>query len=89
MKSHTTERFRKVFKGLPKHIQRQARDAYRLFKQNPYHPSLRFKQVHPTKPIYSVRISVDYRAVGVREGDEVIWFWIGSHADYDELISRL
>jgi hypothetical protein len=32
---------------------------------------------------------MDYRALGVREGDEIIWFWIGSHADYDRLLSRL
>jgi exonuclease SbcD len=50
---------------------------------------LRFKQVHPTEPIYSVRISRNYRALGVREDDAMIWFWIGSHADYDDLISRM
>jgi hypothetical protein len=52
-------------------------------------PGLRFKQVHPTEPIYSVRISRNYRALGVREDDAMIWFWIGSHADYDDLISRM
>ncbi len=88
MISHTTTRFRKAFKDLPKSVQRQAKEAYKLFKQNPHHPSLRFKQVHSTKPIYSVRISLDYRALGAREGDEMIWFWIGSHADYDKLISQ-
>lgn len=89
MKSFTTKRFREAFRHMPRHIQRQARKAYRLFQQNPYHPSLQFKQVHPTKPIYSVRISIDYRALGVREGDEIIWFWIGSHADYNNLIANL
>ena len=48
-----------------------------------------FRRVHPTRPIYSARISNSYRALGVRDGDEVIWFWIGSHADYDHLLSRL
>jgi hypothetical protein len=47
-----------------------SRRAYRLFRQNRNHPSLRFKPVHPTRPIYSVRISSGYRAVGVLEGDE-------------------
>ncbi len=88
MTSHTTQRFRKAFKGLPKSVQRQAKEAYKLFQQNPYHPSLRFKQVHPTQPIYSVRISLDYRALGTRDGEEMIWFWIGSHAEYDRLISK-
>jgi mRNA-degrading endonuclease RelE of RelBE toxin-antitoxin system len=89
MKSHTTKRFREAFKHLPEPIQRRAREAYNLFQQNPYHPGLRFKQVHPTKPIYSVRISRDYRAVGIRDGDEMVWFWIGSHTDYEQLLSKL
>lgn len=88
MKSHTTERFRKAFQRLPPHIQRQARQAYKRFKQNPYYPSLHFKQVHSTKPIYSVRISLNYRALGVLEGDEIIWFWISSYAEYDKLLAR-
>jgi len=89
MKSHSTKRFRQAFEQLPPQPQRQARQAYRLFQQNPYHPSLRFKQVHATKPIYSVRAGLGYRALGVRDNDDIIWFWIGSHADYDKLISRL
>ncbi len=87
MRSHTTERFRKAFSALPPHVQRQARRAYRQFVADPAHPSLQFKQVHPSRPIYSARVSLGYRALGVREGDDLIWFWIGSHADYDRLIS--
>ncbi|MCI0695335.1 hypothetical protein L0337_25415 [candidate division KSB1 bacterium] len=89
MKSRTTDRFRKALTQLPEQVRRQAREAYKLFIQNPYHPSLRFKSIHPTKPIYSVRINIDYRAVGVLENDEVLWFWIGSHSEYDKLISRI
>ena len=89
MRSHTTERFRHAFSDLPERVQRQARNAYVLFRQNPKHPRLRFRQIHPTRPIYSIRIGANHRAVGVRDGDEVVWFWIGSHADYDTLISRL
>ncbi len=89
MNSRTTERFRKSFAQLPAQVQQQARQAYQRFEQNPNHPSLRLKQVHSTRPIYSVRISLDYRALGVREGEEMIWFWIGSHADYDKLLAQL
>jgi hypothetical protein len=49
-------------------------------KDNPQHPGLQFKRVHPVKPIYSVRINNDYRALGVRKDNIIIWFWIGSHA---------
>ena len=89
MISHTTERFRKAFRQLPEQIKRQAKEAYKLFRENTQHPSLRFKQVHPTIPIYSVRVSIHYRALGVRGEDVIIWFWIGSHADYKKLISQL
>jgi hypothetical protein len=50
---------------------------------------LRFKLVHPTRPIYSVRIGLAYRALGVRDGDGIIWFWIGSPTDYDRLLREL
>jgi hypothetical protein len=36
-----------------------------------------------------VRIGLAYRALGVRDGDDVVWFWIGSHADYDQLLREL
>ncbi|MGI8552146.1 MAG: hypothetical protein ACR2PL_15390 [Dehalococcoidia bacterium] len=89
MRSHTTSRFREAFRALPGPDQRQAQAAYRLFANNPRHPSLRFKLIHSTRPIYSARISAEYRALGVRDGEEMIWFWIGTHANYEQLISRL
>ena len=89
MKSHTTERFRKAFQHLPSRVQVAARRASRTLQRDPSHPSLRFKQVHATRPIFSVRVGLGYRALGVRERDAIIWFWIGSHADYDQLLSQL
>lgn len=89
MKSRTTDQFRRAFADLPKQVQQQTREAYRQFKQDPNHPSLRFKKIHPELPIYSARISKSYRAVGQLERDTVIWFWVGSHAEYDKLLSHL
>lgn len=89
MTSRTTKRFREALGQLPDQVRRHADQAYKLFSQNPNHPSLRFKKVHATEPIYSARISLDYRAVGVLHGDEMIWFWIGSHGDYDKLLEQL
>ena len=88
MNSHITDKFRKAFAELPADVRKQARQAYHLFMENPHHPSLRFKSIHPTRPIYSVRIGLDYRAVGIREKDDIVWYWIGSHADYDKLIRQ-
>jgi hypothetical protein len=89
MNSHTTRRFRELFAALPAHIQRQAREAYRLFRQNPAHPGLHFKQIHDDPLIYSARVGISYRAVGVRDGDTIVWYWIGSHAEYDRLLEQL
>lgn len=89
MISRTTERFRKIFQQLPEHIQQRARAAYRLFRQDPAHPSLRFKPVHSSEPVYSARVGRSYRALAIREGERLTWFWIGSHADYEEMLKRL
>ena len=88
MQSRTTARFRAAYRALPVVVRRQARDAYRRFRENPQHPSLRFRQVHPSRPIYSARINRSYRALGIREGDTIVWFWIGAHDDYDALLAR-
>jgi hypothetical protein len=87
--SRTTPRFRAALASLPKQIQRRAREAYKVFRENPYHPGLQFKQVHPARPIYSARVGLAHRALGTRQDDVVIWFWIGSHAEYDQLLRNL
>jgi len=74
---------------LPPQVQAQARLAYQLFREDPHHPSLRFKLVHASRPIYSARVGLAYRALAARDGEDVIWFWIGSHGDYDNLLERL
>ncbi|NER29408.1 MAG: hypothetical protein F6J89_17720 [Symploca sp. SIO1C4] len=89
MNSRITSQFRQAFGNLPEKVKQQTRETYRQFKQNPNHPSLRFKKVHPELPIYSARVSKNYRAVGQLDGDTVIWFWVGSHTEYDKLISQL
>ena len=86
MISHTTERFRKLLGELPKEIQKQVREAYLQFEKDPYHPGLHFKRVHSKRPIYSIRISKDYRALGIQQDSAIIWFWIGSHSDYDKML---
>ena len=87
MKSRTTQKFRDLFRELPKEIRAEGRKAYKLFKQNPQHPSLQFKKI--IGQIYSARLTRGYRAVGSIENDEVIWFWAGSHANYDKLIKKV
>ena len=87
MNSRTTRSFWKHFDALPSDIREQARKAFRLWRDDAAHSSLHFKRVHAKEPAYSVRVSRGYRALGLLEGDTVTWFWIGTHADYDRLIS--
>jgi len=87
--SRTTKAFRKLHAELPKEIQKGAFKAYRIWRQNPHHPSLQFKQVHATLPIFSVRIGLGWRAVGIRKAGTMIWYWIGSHDEYDALLKKL
>ena len=89
MISRTTEKFREAFQKLPPQIQRKAKQNYKIFKKDPYHPVLHFAQVHPTEPIYSIRIGLGWRAVGIKQGNNLIWFWIGSHSEYDNLLSKM
>jgi hypothetical protein len=88
VKSRATPRFWAAYRELPTDVQEAARKAYRLFRENPHHPSLHFKKVHSRESIYSVRVSLGYRAVGLMENDEVTWFWIGGHAAYDRLLNQ-
>jgi hypothetical protein len=87
--SHTTERFRKAFRELPTKVQRRARQIFRMWKIDPWHPIFHFKQIHPTEPIYSIRVGIGWRALGIKQEDHLIWFWIGSHADYDNLLKQM
>lgn len=89
MNSFLLPQFLELYRALPAEVRQQARQAYALFQQDPHYPSLRFRQVHPTRPIFSARVGLHYRAVGIREGDNIFWFWIGSHAEYDHLLRQL
>lgn len=70
-------------------MRRQAVRAFLHWRSDPGHLSLAFKRVSRSEPIYSVRVGIGYRALGLRESDPIYWFWIGSHADYDSLLGRL
>jgi hypothetical protein len=87
--SRTTKQFRALYAKLPRDIQSATKKAFGLWRENPAHPGLRFKQVRPKPPVFSVRITRDHRALGVKADKAMIWFWIGSHQEYDVVLSRL
>ncbi|RKU30570.1 hypothetical protein C6499_05905 [Candidatus Poribacteria bacterium] len=89
MNSRTTKRFRQMLAKLPSNIQQQAKGAYKPFRENSHHPSLQFKKTYDTEPIYFVGININYRTIGVVENEEIVWFWIGPHAEYENLLGEL
>lgn len=86
MTDRATAGFWRLYRGLPKNIQRAADRQYRLLRQNPRHPSLQLKQVPGG---WSARVTRDYRVVGRRQPDgSFVWAWIGPHDEYDKLLAR-
>jgi hypothetical protein len=85
IQSRATRQFWRLLRDLPENVQRDAKRAYRLFSANPAHPGLQFKKLEGEDAVYSVRIGLDYRALGVMNKDRIVWYWVGNHADYDRL----
>ena len=83
MKSSTLPSFWTTYKSLDEATKRRARKAYRLWAQNPFHPSLHFKCINHEENVWSVRITLGCRAIGVLEGNTVTWFWVGGHDEYE------
>lgn len=84
MNSETTPDFWKEYAKLDSSLKRSARKAFLLWRDNPFHPSLRFKCVNSNKNIWSVRISKSHRALCIVIDDTAVWFWIGSHDGYEK-----
>lgn len=87
MKSQTLESFWDTYRDLEKDIRVNTRKAYRFWSENPFHPSLHFKCINREESIWSVRITLAYRALGILDGDTVTWFWIGHHDNYERFFS--
>ena len=82
VKSSGNTDFWRLYQRLPERVRLQARQAYRLFISNPDHPSLRFKKLNGRDNFWSVRFGGGYRAVGERQGENVVWLWVGTRQDF-------
>ncbi|WP_108004080.1 ParE family toxin-like protein [Mycoplana dimorpha] len=80
---HASPSFWRAYNALPTHVRKLADQNFEILKADPKHPSLHLKQVGR---FWSVRVGISWRALAVADGDDLIWFWIGSHADYDKLV---
>lgn len=87
MKHMALPRFWQYYQQLPKEMQELADKNYALLKINPQHASLHFKKVGKRTQLWSVHIVEHYRALGSDKPEGVVWFWIGTHAEYDKLLA--
>ena len=88
MKSRRAKGFRETYAGLPESVRLHALRAYTLFAVDPFHPGLEFKLINARDGVWSVRIGDNYRALAWRQGENLVWFWIGTHAEYDQRLRR-
>ena len=84
MISQANATFWALYQALPALVRAQARQAFHLFLENPDHPGLRFKKLNGFDALWSVRFGDGYRAVGQRQGNTIIWLWIGTHQAFDK-----
>ncbi|HEX8179432.1 MAG TPA: hypothetical protein VF525_07805 [Pyrinomonadaceae bacterium] len=83
MRHFAAPQFWRLYRQLPPTVRALADKNFQLLKADPKHPSLHFKQIDR---LWSVRVGAHYRALGLAKPEGVVWFWIGSHADYDKLL---
>jgi len=83
VKHSASPRFWECYERLPAAVRELADQSFELLKANPRHPSLHFKKIGKYR---SVRVGLHYRALAVKVPDGVLWFWIGTHSDYDKLL---
>jgi mRNA-degrading endonuclease RelE of RelBE toxin-antitoxin system len=83
LKHYTSSDFWQHYEKLPTEIRKLADKNYQLLKENPSHSSLQLKRI---EELWSVRIGLHYRALGIDAPDGIQWIWIGSHAEYNQII---
>ncbi len=83
MKYFASPEFWELYKVLPQSVRDLADRNFSLLKNNPRHPSLHMKKAGR---YWSVRVGLHYRAVAVEVPEGLLWFWIGSHEDYNKLM---
>lgn len=83
MKHVASPAFWKSYDKLTKNLQTLADQKFDLLKRNPHHPSLHLKKVGK---YWSVRVGIKHRALAVETESHLVWFWIGTHTEYDELL---
>jgi len=85
VKHYATARFWRCYRKLPKEVRQLADRCFALLKSDGSHRSLQFKKIGP---LWSARVGLHYRSLAIEAGRDIVWFWIGSHDEYDKLVGR-
>ncbi len=83
MNHYASPDFWALYRALPAEVRALADKSFVFLKSDAQHPSLHLKRVGE---YFSVRVGLFYRALGVEVKDGVLWFWIGTHAEYDKIV---
>ena len=83
MNHHAAPSFWRCYDELPEPVRALADKQFEILKTDPRHLSLHFKRAGR---FHSVRVGAHYRALAVDVPDGVLWFWIGTHAEYDRIV---
>jgi hypothetical protein len=81
--SKATPQFWELYRQLPEPIKIAARQAYQKFRVDPTNPGLHLERLSFERRAWSVRVTLNYRAVALRQDDAWIWVWIGNHQEFD------
>ena len=85
MRHLASTRFWTLYEALPADVRALADKNFALLKSDPRHPSVQFKTVGR---MWSARVGAHYRALAVKSGSDLVWFWIGTHAEYNEIVKH-
>ena len=83
MRHDALPRFWQHYRQLPENVQRLADKNFALMRNDPYHASIRLKKVGG---FWSARVGLHYRALARERPEGLVWFWIGHHGEYDQMI---
>jgi hypothetical protein len=81
--SRGTTDFWRLYHALSPEVRQAAQNAFQKFLDNPAHPSLQLERLRSDARVWSVRVTRNYRAVARRYENDWLWFWIGSHKEFD------
>lgn len=84
MRHWANPRFWACYRQLRDDVRQLADLSYQLLRRDPKQPSLHFKRLGR---FWSARVGLHYRALAVEHANVMVWFWVGTHAVYNRLVS--